>query len=398
MNSAIIWFGFFLALGLMLIIARKNIWLAILIAAYVLGKFSLSFKMLWVQTWLTITEPSIMLLALAVGMIPIIGGAMERAGLMDDLVSNLPLKRKPLMAFSSAFLGLLPMPGGALLSAPLIEKSGKSVANDHKTAINVWYRHVFLLIYPLGMLLATTAMANVNLYTAILYLIPGFLFMLGLGNFFLLSKVKNDEDSKKQVQRKKVILPATILIIAPLIHAILMKILPNWIQEIPLMIGVTTSILLTVYFGKLGKKDLKEIIVKMKPWNFALIIVAMFLFLNIFKSSQTSRVIAEAAFSKSFLLIGVGALLGFATGRVQVPISILLPIYLAQFGVNSMTPLVFMIMFFAVYQGYIISPVHPCVSVSIHYFKTNLKSFYKLTALPVSISLVVIWGIAAILL
>ena len=60
----------------------------------------------------------------------------------------------------------------------------------------------------------------------------------------------------------------------------------------------------------------------------------MFLFLNIFKASETSRVIADASFSKVFLVVGIGALLGFATGRVQVPISILLPIYLAQFGID----------------------------------------------------------------
>ena len=47
----------------------------------------------------------------------------------------------------------------------------------------------------------------------------------------------------------------------------------------------------------------------MKPWNFALIILGMFLFLNIFKASETSRVIAEASFSKVFLVVIIGALL-----------------------------------------------------------------------------------------
>ena len=185
-----IWFGFFFSFTLLVIIARKNLWLGLIIASYVLGIFSLSFFELWEQTLKTITDPSIILLAIAVGLIPVIGGAMERSGLMDDLVNNLRLKKRPLMAFASSFVGLLPMPGGALLSAPLIEKSGGDVSNENKAAINVWYRHVFLLIYPLGMLLATTSMAKVNLYTVILYLIPGFVLMQILGYFFLLIKVK----------------------------------------------------------------------------------------------------------------------------------------------------------------------------------------------------------------
>ena len=110
--TILIWFGFFLSLALLLIIARKNLWLGLFIAAYVLGLFSLSFKDLWRQTYITITDPSILLLALAVGLIPMIGGAMEYGHLMDDLVNNIRMKRSYFMAFTSAFVGMLPMPGG----------------------------------------------------------------------------------------------------------------------------------------------------------------------------------------------------------------------------------------------------------------------------------------------
>jgi len=398
MTAFWIWFGFFFSFALLLLIARKNLWLGLMVASYVLGLFSLSFFELWEQTLKTLTNPSIVLLAIAVGLIPIIGGAMERGGLMDDLVNNLRLKKRPLMTFASSFVGLLPMPGGALLSAPLIDKSGGNVSNENKTAINVWYRHVFLLIYPLGMLLATTTMAEVNLYTVILYLIPGFILMQILGFFFLLRKVEKGNGIFSQIDTKKIFIPILVIIIAPVIHFILTMTFKNVIQEIPLVIGVGVSIVLAFYFGKIPQKDFTTITKKTKPWNFALIIIGMFLLLNIFKASDTSRVIADASFSKTFLLVGVGFLLGFATGRVQVPISILLPIYLVQFGSDAMTPWTFMVTFFAIYQGYVISPVHPCVSVSLEYFKTTLKDFYKLAAVPALIGLLFVWIVAMITL
>jgi uncharacterized protein len=398
MTTFWIWFGFFFSFVILLIIARKSLWLGLIIASYVLGLFSLSFNELLELTKETLTNPSTILLAIAVGLIPIIGGAMESGGLMDDLVNNLRLKRRSLMAFSSAFVGLLPMPGGALLSAPLIEKGGKTVSNENKSAINVWYRHVFLLIYPLGMLLATTAMAEVNLYTVILYLMPGFVLMLVLGYFFLLTKVNQNDMPASSPDLKKLFISAIVIVIAPVVHFGLLSIFGNIIQEIPLVIGVSVSIVLAFYFGKLPIRDLLPISKKMKPWNFALIIIGMFLLLNIFKASATSTVIADASFSKPFLLVGVGFLLGFATGRVQVPISILLPIYLAQFGNHAMTPWIFAVMFFAVYQGYVISPVHPCVSVSLEYFKTGLKDFYKLAAVPALIGLLFVWIVAVVTL
>lgn len=397
-TTFIIWLGFFFSLGLLLFIARKNVWLGLVISSYVLGLFSLSFEQLWEQSILTVTEPSIVLLAIAVGLIPMIGGVMEQGGLMDDLVRNLRLKRKYFMPLTSAFVGLLPMPGGALLSAPLVDRSGEGVSNEIKTAINIWFRHVFLLIYPLGVLLATTRMAQLNLYVAAAYLIPGFILMVVLGNIFLLKGIDGNNNNSGTVASKKLIVPVSILLIAPIIHSISMLIFRNLLEEIPLVIGVCVSLVMAVSFSTVQWNQIGRIARRMKPWNFGLIIIGMFLFLNIFQASETSRVIAQANFSKDFLLVGVGALLGFATGRVMVPISILLPIYFAQFGQDSMNPFVFAIMFFSVYQGYVISPVHPCVSVSLQYFKTNLKDFYKLLLFSAGVGIAAAWGIALILL
>ncbi len=385
--NTLIWFGFFFSLGLLLLIARKNLWLGLLISSYVLGLFSLSFRDMWEQTIYTITDQSILLLSLAVGLIPIIGGIMEQSGMIDDLVHNIRMKRSYFMAFTSAFIGMLPMPGGALLSAPPVDKSGKIISNSIKTAINVWFRHVFLLIYPLGVLLVTTAMAEVNLYTVILYLLIGFIIMTALGYFFLLKNVKGYNETVSKRNYKKIIIPVSIILIAPFLHFTLMTSFKNLIPEIPLIIGVSTSLLLAFYYSQMNLTQLKSVIFKMKPWNFALIIIGMFVFLHIFQSSATSQVIAEASFSKVMLLVGIGFLLGFATGRVQVPVAILLPIYIVQFGAKSMTPMTFAIMFFAIYQGYIISPVHPCISVSLEYFKTDLKNFYKILAAPAMICL-----------
>ena len=396
MTTFLIWFGFFLSLAFLLLIARKSLWLGLFSASYVLGLFSLSFTEMWQQTYITLTNPSIILLALAVGLIPIIGGAMERSGLMDNLVNNLRMKPGSLMAFTAALVGLLPIPGGALLSAPLIDKSSKTVPIQTKTAINIWFRHVFLLIYPLGALLATTSMANINLYTVILYLLPGFFLMVLLGYIFLLKDINSKNAAQHQINPKKLIIPITVIIIAPLIHFSLTMLCKTIIQEIPLVIGVLISVILVFYFGKLKWQDLKLIALKMRPWNFAFIIFGMFLFLHIFQASETSQVIADASFSKVFLVVGVGGLLGFATGRVQVPISILLPIFFAQYGSSAMTPLVFAVMFFAVYQGYIISPVHPCVSVSLQFFKTGLRDFYQSLALPAFICIGLAWLVGSI--
>jgi len=290
------------------------------------------------------------------------------------------------------------MPGGALLSAPIVEKGGKQVSSRKKSALNVWFRHVMLLIYPLGALLATTKIAGINLYVAILYLTPSFILVVVLGYVFLLRDIQGENTYLSRFNAKRLAIPLSVILVAPLLDLVLMTMFKHIIPEIHLVIAVSVSLLLAFYFGGLGLKDIKPVSLKMRPWNFALIIIAMFIFLNVFKASDAPSLIAELSVSKAVLTVGIGALLGFATGRVQVPVSILVPIYFSKYGASALTPSVFAIIYFSTFMGYVISPVHPCVSVSLEYFKSGLKDFLKALILPTMIALSIAFIYASILL
>ncbi|MCK4448681.1 MAG: DUF401 family protein [Candidatus Marinimicrobia bacterium] len=386
----LVWISFLAALILMITIARKNLWLGLTTGALTLGLFNLPIIEVIRIFISTITDTSILLLAVSVGIIPLIGGALEISGLMNDLIKSIRIKSKTFLMLAPAFMGMLPMPGGALLSAPIISKVGKHVSNNDYTAINVWFRHVLILIYPLGALLACSKMANLNLYYEMLLLIPGFILLAMLGNIFLLKSVDSNHKLEGTSNLKKLLMPVLVIISAPVIHITLMSSFKNILPEIPLLIGVAFSLFLVFYFGKLPIKNLKQLSIKMKPWKFFLIIIAMFIFLNMFEASKVSAAISVIVFSKTFLIVGIGVFLGFVTGRVQVPVSIILPIFYSKFGIESMTPVVFATMFFAVFMGYIVSPVHPCVSVSLEYFHTELKDFYKKLSVPTLIAIAVV--------
>lgn len=359
-----------------MLISRKSLWLGLIISAFILGLFTLPPTALFNETLSTLTDPSIVLLSVAVGSIAILGGVMERGGLLDNLVSNLRMSKKMFLAFAPALLSLLPIPGGALLSAPLVRKGGDGVSSERKAAINVWYRHTFILIYPLGALLVTTEMAHLNLYATVPYVAPGFLFMLLGGYFFLLKDIPGRIGDRNPPIVSKIIIPVGIVLLAPTIHFSLMTLLPNIIPEIPLMIGIISSLALSCYFGDLHWKDCRPVLSNMKPWNFALLIIGMFLLLNIFQASGAPGVIASVAISQAFLLVIISAFLGFAIGRIQVPVSIILPIYYVKYGA-IISPTAFAIMLCSAMMGYVISPVHPCIAISLEFFNVKFKDFLK---------------------
>ncbi len=391
------WIGFFIAVTVLMLMARVSIWAGLFMAALILGGFSLSSTQIIQEILNTVKEPSILLLALAVGIIPIIGGAMEISGLIEDLVSNLRLKKRNFVAFSPALFGSLPMPGGALLSAPLIEKGGKGISSHKKAAVNVWFRHVLLLVYPLGALLATTKIAGVDLFVAILYLLPAFGVALLLGYLFLLKDIQGDNSYVSDFDAKKLAIPLSVILAAPILDLLLINIFEDVMKELPLVIAVCVSLFLAFYFGGLGVKDIKTVAKKMEPWNFFLIIIAMFTFLNVFKASDAPSLIAELSVSKTVLIVVIGALLGFVTGRVQVPVSIIVPIYLTKYGETAMTPVAFAFIYFSIFMGYMVSPVHPCVSVSLEYFDSTLKNFFK-TLVPPAVAGLIIASLGASML
>ncbi len=377
----LIWLSFFISLALIVIIARRSLWLALIIGAVVLGLCNLSFSELSAEIWRTISSADILLLAIAVGLIPLIGGSLQRSGLLADLVNNLQVKRQIFLGLSPALMGLLPIPGGALLSAPMLGKAGDDIKCEDYAAINVWFRHILILIYPLGALLPSSKMAGLNIYSIILYILPAFFLLFILGYFFFLFSIKGDMPRPHKFNLKKLIVPLIIILTAPIIHITLSS-FSGIMDEISLLIGISSSLILTAIIGKLGKADFKKIFFQMRPWKYFLIIIGVFMFLHVFKASPVSDQISTIVFSKSFLIIFIGAFLSLATGRVQLPISILIPIYISAFGAAELTPLAFAIMYVAVYIGYMISPVHPCVSVSIEYFGAKYKDFAGKLLLP----------------
>jgi len=396
MTALLLWFGFFFSLVVMIVVARKSLWMGFFVGALILGIINLKPITIIQQFKGTIFDVSILLLGISVGVIALIGGVLEESGLMEGLFKNLRLKRKLFLMFGPAFLGMLPMPGGALLSAPLVLRAGDDISDKQYTAINVWFRHALILIYPLGALLSTSKMADLYLYRALLYLIPGFIIMILLGWVFLLRGIDGNLPTQKHLDMKALLTPIGIILAAPLIHLLLMIIFPDIITEIPLIIGVSCSLTLAMILGNMPIRNIVLVFKKMKPLKYFLLIIGMFFFLNVFRASNMSDIIAQAAISKSFTIVIIAAFLGFVTGRVQMPFAIVLPIFYARYGIDAMSYLLFAIMFFSTYMGYIISPIHPCVSVSLEFFGSDLKGFYKKLFWPFFISLATAYIIALI--
>ncbi|MFX1313274.1 MAG: DUF401 family protein, partial [Promethearchaeota archaeon] len=170
-------------------------------------------------------------------------------------------------------------------------------------------------------------------------------------------------------------------IIAPLIDFIGRTFFNQVIPEIFLLIGLIVSLGIALKFADMKIMRIKSIAKKMKIWRFPLLIFAMFWFLDVFIRSGVAEEIASLNLT-FILFILLGFFLGFATGRIQLPLSILIPIYLSQYFITVMPLMELIFLYCSIFLGYIITPIHPCVAYSTNYFKTNYKNVAKNLAIP----------------
>uniref|UniRef100_A0A7V0Z6M9 DUF401 family protein n=1 Tax=candidate division WOR-3 bacterium TaxID=2052148 RepID=A0A7V0Z6M9_UNCW3 len=383
--------GFIIAFIVIVIIGQKNLPLALFCGTIILGLFTVPPLNIFKIFLNTITDIPVVLLAFVVFFIPMIGGVMRETGQMDNIVKNLRIGKRGIMALAPAIMGLLPMPGGALFSAPIMEKSGEGVNDDLKVAINIWYRHLLILIYPLSSdLIATTKIAGLNIYSAILYLFPALIIAGILGQIFFLSKVEGKLSYKEAFSLKNLLIPLFIILVAPIMDFLSRSFQIFSIKEIGTLIGVGTGFILSIILTPVNI-NLKQVFIKMKPYRFSFIIIGLFYFLNVFKVSGIDRFIAGIPFPPLLLCIIAGFILGVGTGRVLLPSSIIFPIFLIS---NHITLLDFSLIYTGIFFGYVVSPVHPCLSVTCEYFSTKLKGTLKLLIPPAIIILVIVLLVA----
>ncbi|MCK4285656.1 MAG: DUF401 family protein, partial [Candidatus Lokiarchaeota archaeon] len=339
-----------------------------------------------------LTDPSILSLIIIMTLIPILGGIMEESGLMIEMIKKMRISRKSSLMMIPALFGLLPVPGGALMSAPIVQQIDTEADANKKVSINVWFRHMLIMVYPLSSsLIIASILTDINLYILVLGLLPGLIVMWLIGYITLVRNVspfpeQGERDLKRAFHN---LLP---ILIAPIIDFIGRTLFDIPVPELFLLVGLVFSIWLALRFGNMNFSNVKIISKKMKIWRFPLIIFSMFMFLEVFILSGAPEEIASVDLSV-FLLILIGFFLGFATGRIQLPISIIIPIYIVQFTGITMPLLDFIFIYTSISLGYLITPIHPCVSYSTEYFETSFIKAVKILGKPIIISFMILIGL-----
>ena len=114
------WLSFIIIIGIVLALSKYE--LGIILSVGALGFAILAGVDILQSLFNVLTDPSILSLILIMTLIPILGGIMEESGLMIEMIQKMRISRKASLMMIPALFGLLPVPGGALISAPIVQR------------------------------------------------------------------------------------------------------------------------------------------------------------------------------------------------------------------------------------------------------------------------------------
>lgn len=185
------------SLGLILAVNRlaRNLTVSILAGTLVLGVWSGRPAGALAETaWGRFASADNLCLMATVVLVIWLSSQMAAAGVMADLVGAVRTRtgKRGSMAVLPAVIGVLPMPGGAIFSAPLVDQvdADGSVAPLLKVQTNYWFRHIWEYWWPLypGVLVAVDV-TGLEIWQFMLLQLPLTLFALAAGYVFLLRRI-----------------------------------------------------------------------------------------------------------------------------------------------------------------------------------------------------------------
>jgi hypothetical protein len=357
-------------------------------------------------------------LVLVVGLILVISRLMEETGHLDRLVrsfSHVSRDARIVGTSMSALIGLLPMPGGALFSAPMLETSmaSRSVTGEQKTVLNYWFRHVWEYWWPLypGVVLAV-ALLKVETWRYMLFMAPLSLVSIMAGVIFVLGPIQKQRtpDSKgltwTAVKRFLwEMMPVSIVVLVIILVAGLLSLLeffgsplqlPGALSILP---GLVASIVYVCRVNRISFSQLRASFLNRHIVPMLFLVLTIMIFQGLLIDSRAVIHIRNelVAYGIPLVLIVIVMpfLSGFVTGISIGFVGTAFPLLIPMFPANPLWDyLSFAALGYAFgFMGTMLSPVHICFLVTKDYYEASLMKSYRRLLPPVLTFLVTVTGL-----
>ncbi len=340
---------------------------------------SRSFEKLWVAFTETLTMQRTWDLLLCLYFVMCLEVELRKSGSLHGMVvtlRNIFSSNKVTLAFMPAFLGLLPSLGGARFSAPIVQEASEGIAVDdeEKSAINLWFRHIFEFSNPLmpGVILAC-GIANVTIgdlidqvgWVTILCFILGWIFLI------IPLKITDPEKATNTQHDRTIDWKSLVLAFGPIVTSFLLIVAFN--VQAALAMGLVVVAFIPLYFWFKRPISVKSVFTESLDKKLFFNVVCILYFIQLLTVIGTLdeivNVFNNSALPQAVIIACLSFIFGVMTGMGQGYIAIVMPIVALMAPGNIVLVGIAMVYGMA---GQMVTPTHLCILVTVEYFKSRL--------------------------
>jgi hypothetical protein len=328
-------------------------------------------------------SPSSQNTILVVTMVSILGGVMKHYGILDVIVDTMQKvigSKRNIITIIPAMVGFLTIPGGAILSAPFVNRIGEEIdlSPPRRAAINLVFRHLamFLLPFSTSIIIVPTILPDFSITFLILL---NSVFVAGIvitGYIMFLRDIRLEQVGAKERNLKN------ILKLAVYISPIYVCVIITGITGMPFYLTMFASLLIVYILG--NKKDFLRTMVKSINYKIVITVTSVLImqstimkmtdmleiFNNIFQASDNFLTIM-------LVLLITSTFFGFMTGYKVAALAITLPL-IAQLNVSyEMVHVYVYVATGCAFIGYFFSPLHLCQAFTVQIMNVSTLDLYK---------------------
>ena len=385
-------FALSIALFVVLMYRRVGLGVSLTLAAFLMSILSLGISGTGTVLFETCIDPVTLTLVFASFFIMLLSILYKETGLVNVLTRSLGgfiKNSKVTVSLLPAVIGLLPVAGGALMSAPMVEAEADKLGLDEskKTYINIWFRHAILPVYPISQfLILTAALTETSIDALIARQALVVTVMIIIGYFIGLRKTQVAKtDNTEAEANPKANLKGLAYSFLPIIITIILTAALNVNIAIATLVGVITILIITRTEVTVFQKTLKNRAV----WEVTLAAFGALLLRNVTLASGASEILGSALantnLNEIIVLSTVPAILGFLLGSPSGAVALSVPI-LAE--TVTFIPKSASLLYISAYLGYLSAPTHLCLVFTAQYFRTSISKSYKYLIPSIIVSII----------
>ncbi|MEO0288199.1 MAG: DUF401 family protein [candidate division WOR-3 bacterium] len=385
---------FILILFVLFLRLKINLGISLLVSSFFVGIFFYSgFAQIGRVFIKSITSYTTIKTVIIIYSVLLLSNVIKEKGIkvLSDSLLEIFRDVKYAIIFPPMFIGLLPMPGGALFPAEIVSELGDKIElkPEEKTFVNYWFRHIWEYFWPLypGLIL-TSNILNIPIKMVMKYQFYLTIIAFTIGVLYI-KRLKN-----VKVERKIPLTKSLLNVVEGFLPVLIIVILILFSNVKEEMVVFFVSFLFLLFLKTNFKKKI-ELFVKSFSFDMIFLIVGVMIFKDFFSNSQIIKdnflVLQNYKATYYLLLVVLPVLVGMFTGVNQAYVGILLPlvstIILKE---NGSVDFIKLTLFYASgFFGVLLSPVHLCLSLTREYYRADWSKVYRIL-LPSTLPIILV--------